>query len=308
MAFTNNKIKQATATVPAGCIGKGTMQLGVDQRVTFGPTSSTGFWNGIKPPGGGWTVYLTKATQGPSIYTTTDIVASTKQISGTNITSEQQALDWYFNQADKIVTNKTFPSLLTDGLRFAWDADFPPCFDRGAGYYDMGPQHYDTDCNGAYDGGVKSSVYLANDGANPSTNTKGFTINTTFDFQTISIWINTKPQQSSTYTLFGSFTSGLNADTTGIGSDYVGSTIFIDGQNDGTFNNLNQVIKQDQQFHNIIITLPSSVSAGKLSIFSKLGVNGTEGYIGEVYCWAGVFTDQQANEHFNEFCGRYNIC
>jgi len=47
---------------------KGNFWIGTGD-VGKGPTSSTGFYNGITPPTGGYTIYLNKASGGPSIYT-----------------------------------------------------------------------------------------------------------------------------------------------------------------------------------------------------------------------------------------------
>jgi hypothetical protein len=49
---------------------KGNFWIGTGD-VGKGPTSSTGYYNGITPPSGGYTIYLNKATGGPSIYTVT---------------------------------------------------------------------------------------------------------------------------------------------------------------------------------------------------------------------------------------------
>ena len=42
------------------------------------PTSSTGYYNGITPPSGGYTIYLNKASGGPSIYS----VSTEAQLTG----------------------------------------------------------------------------------------------------------------------------------------------------------------------------------------------------------------------------------
>jgi hypothetical protein len=49
---------------------KGNFYIGTGD-VGKGPTSSTGFYNGLTPPSGGYTIYLNKASGGPSIYTVT---------------------------------------------------------------------------------------------------------------------------------------------------------------------------------------------------------------------------------------------
>jgi hypothetical protein len=46
---------------------KGNFWIGTGD-VGKGPTSNTGFYNGIEPPTGGFTIYLNKASGGPSIY------------------------------------------------------------------------------------------------------------------------------------------------------------------------------------------------------------------------------------------------
>jgi hypothetical protein len=42
--------------------------IGVFDLDSYGPTSETGFWNGVTPPVGGYTIYVNKDSQGPSIH------------------------------------------------------------------------------------------------------------------------------------------------------------------------------------------------------------------------------------------------
>jgi hypothetical protein len=56
---------------------KGNFYIGTGD-VGKGPTSSTGYYNGITPPTGGFTIYLNKASGGPSIYT----VSTEAQLTG----------------------------------------------------------------------------------------------------------------------------------------------------------------------------------------------------------------------------------
>lgn len=51
---------------------RGGFSVGVTGGADYGPTSSTGFWNGVKPPAGGYTIYVDKASQGPSIHVASD--------------------------------------------------------------------------------------------------------------------------------------------------------------------------------------------------------------------------------------------
>jgi hypothetical protein len=62
---------------------KGNFYIGTGD-VGKGPTSTTDYYNGITPPSGGYTIYLNKASGGPSIYTAsndTQLVSLTNTIS-----------------------------------------------------------------------------------------------------------------------------------------------------------------------------------------------------------------------------------
>ena len=58
-----NVIKYSTGATPTGCLRKGNMLIG-NNTADYGAT----FFNGINPPSGGYTIYLNKASGGPSIY------------------------------------------------------------------------------------------------------------------------------------------------------------------------------------------------------------------------------------------------
>ena len=71
-----NPIKYNTSAETLA-LKKGNFWIGTGD-VGKGPTSSTGFYNGIEPPSGGFTIYLNKASGGPSIYT----VSTEAQLTG----------------------------------------------------------------------------------------------------------------------------------------------------------------------------------------------------------------------------------
>lgn len=60
-------IKYATSGTLSNTRRKGNFLVG-ESTVSYGPTSSTGLYNSITPPEGGYTLYLNKETGGPSIY------------------------------------------------------------------------------------------------------------------------------------------------------------------------------------------------------------------------------------------------
>jgi hypothetical protein len=77
-----NPIKYNTSAETLA-LKKGNFWIGTGD-VGKGPTSSTGFYNGISPSTGGFTIYLNKASGGPSIYTVSNeaqLTALTNSIS-----------------------------------------------------------------------------------------------------------------------------------------------------------------------------------------------------------------------------------
>ena len=62
-------IKYNTGSITSGCcVRKGNYDIGINPNYTYGPTTSTGFWDGYEVPSGGFVTYQNKASQGPSIY------------------------------------------------------------------------------------------------------------------------------------------------------------------------------------------------------------------------------------------------
>ena len=111
---------------------KGNFWIGTGD-VGKGPTSSTGFYNGITPPSGGYTIYLNKASGGPSIYTATNdaqLISITNLIAGASYTTVTQCLTYYMEQTDKMVLNLDYPPIVTNGLVLNLDAGFTPSYPR----------------------------------------------------------------------------------------------------------------------------------------------------------------------------------
>jgi hypothetical protein len=109
---------------------KGNFWIGTGD-VGKGPTSSTGFYNGITPPSGGYTIYLNKETSGPSIYTVTteaQLTGLTSTIAGQTLTTSGACLNWFATQTDKMIFNIDYPAIVTNGLVLNLDAGFTPSY------------------------------------------------------------------------------------------------------------------------------------------------------------------------------------
>ena len=127
-----NPVKYTTTT-PSGSLRKSNMAIGVDPSVALGPTSTTGFYAGITPPAGGYTIYQNKVSGGPSIYVVsndTELVNYTNtQVAGTvaspaGYTTAAQCLSYYAGQTDKICANLNYEGIVTSGSVFHMDAGY----------------------------------------------------------------------------------------------------------------------------------------------------------------------------------------
>jgi len=135
----SNPIKYSTGSETLA-LKKGNFYIGTGD-VGKGPTSTTGYYNGITPPSGGYTVYLNKASGGPSIYTCandTELISITNSIAGTSYTTANECLTYFSSQTDKIVLNRDYEGIVTDGLVFNLDAGFTPSYPKnGTNAYDL---------------------------------------------------------------------------------------------------------------------------------------------------------------------------
>jgi hypothetical protein len=124
---------------------KGNFWIGTGD-VGKGPTSSTGFYNGITPPTGGYTIYLNKETGGPSIYTVTteaQMVSLTNTIGAQSFTTSGQCLNWFATQTDKMIFNIDYPAIVTNGLVLNIDAAFTTSYPQsGNTVYNLVPSQY----------------------------------------------------------------------------------------------------------------------------------------------------------------------
>ena len=133
-----NLIKYSTTSV-SNTIKKGNMVLGINN-IDYGPTSTSGFYNGITPPISGYTFYINKASGGPSIYVTTgdtQTIQLIQSLGGTGSTIGN-TLSWVTSQSDIIVVNKDYENIVTSGMVLNLDAGFTSSYPKGnLQWYDL---------------------------------------------------------------------------------------------------------------------------------------------------------------------------
>ena len=141
----SNPIKYNTLT-ETRALNTGDFWIGTD--ADKGPTSTTGYYNGITPPSGGYTIYVHKPSGGPSIQVASndfDLISITNSIAGTSYTTVNECLNYFAGQDDKMVLNRDYEDIVTDGLIFNLDAGFIPSYPRnGTTWYDLGGNSYNA--------------------------------------------------------------------------------------------------------------------------------------------------------------------
>jgi hypothetical protein len=135
----SNPIKYSTGT-DSLALKKGNFYIGTGD-LGKGPTSTTGYYNGITPPSGGYTIYLNKETGGPSIYTASNdaqLISLTNSIAGQSYTTVNECLVYFVGQTDKLCVNRDYEGVVTNGLVFGIDAGFTPSYPKnGTTWYDI---------------------------------------------------------------------------------------------------------------------------------------------------------------------------
>ena len=134
-----NPIKYNTSAETLA-LKKGNFYIGTGD-VGKGPTSSTGYYNGVTPPSGGYTIYLNKASDGPAIYTASNeaqLTSLTNRIAGTNYTTSGECLNYFATQTDKMIFNRDYSPIITNGLVLNMDAGFTPSYPTtGTNWYSI---------------------------------------------------------------------------------------------------------------------------------------------------------------------------
>ena len=105
-----NYIKSGTTLLSSAV--RGNVYIGVQGVSDYGPTEDTGFYNGITPPVGGYTIYVLKEFQGPSIHVASndsECMYFLKSFGATGTTISDM-LSWANLQTNLWVTNSDLTS------------------------------------------------------------------------------------------------------------------------------------------------------------------------------------------------------
>jgi len=191
---------QYSTSIPSGSLKKGNAALGITDSVA-GPTSNTGWYTGINPPTGSYTVYEVSASGDPDIYcpiNSTELInlVKSKGATGGNTGSVADALAWIATQPNLLATNEVYPNIVTSGSVLNLDAGFVGSYPTTAStWYDVsGNNNSGSLINGPT---FNSLGYLNFDGIDDYVNCgNNSNLNFTTNF-TIGAWMNANSVQAS---------------------------------------------------------------------------------------------------------------
>lgn len=99
--------------------------LGVND-VGYGESADTGFYAGYDPPVGGYVIYVygPAGIQIMAPQNDAELIGLASRQKGSTVSTVADALDYFFSQEDKIVVNRTYENIVTDGLILCLDGGF----------------------------------------------------------------------------------------------------------------------------------------------------------------------------------------
>jgi hypothetical protein len=136
-----NPIKYSTGSETLA-LKKGNFYIGTGD-VGKGPSDTTGYYNGVNPASGGYVIYLNReGAPGNLSYHSAandgELITFTNNLAGQSFTSATQCLVYYATQNDKVVLNRDYEGIVTDGLVLNVDAGFTPSYPQsGYNWYSL---------------------------------------------------------------------------------------------------------------------------------------------------------------------------
>jgi hypothetical protein len=124
-----NKIKYVSGnTIHNGAITNNNVALGVDMAVDYGPTTGvtgTGFYQGVTPNNGGYTIYRLSDSEIPRIVVAEDdnalIFFANSFGDRTDITNVTDAILYFKDNSGYFLTNRKVESITTSGMTLMYD-------------------------------------------------------------------------------------------------------------------------------------------------------------------------------------------
>ena len=136
----SNSVKYSTS-IPSNSLQKGDVAIGVNS-VDMGPTSTTGWYNGLLPTGN-YLIYKTSTSNIPLIISPQSDDELYRFVieeggNSSNTTSVSEALRYIAGQSDLFAINQSLPNIVTDGLQLNLSAGLISSYPTlGGTWYDI---------------------------------------------------------------------------------------------------------------------------------------------------------------------------
>jgi hypothetical protein len=136
-----NKIKYVSGnTINNGAITNNNVALGVDRDIDYGPTTDTGFWQGVNPNNGGYTIYYLNGEEQPRIEVAksdADLIFFANSFGAINAVTVEDALEFFkYGQQGYFITNRRFDSITTSGMTLMYDPGLVQSYPKGGNHID----------------------------------------------------------------------------------------------------------------------------------------------------------------------------
>lgn len=201
-----NVIKYKTSQPTKRGLRKGNTVLGTGEE-NYGPTSTTGYVNGITPPDGGYVVYILSSNNDPAIYVANndnDLIAIARTLGGGNLTVAN-AKTYLAGRANTWVMDSIPDNTITNNLTLDLDfSNFSTNPGSGTVIYDLSGNEHNfnlvnsptfnsngyLELDGINEYGYSSTLFYGN-GKRMSNCSVFALVNTTFNSGTPGVWNNT---------------------------------------------------------------------------------------------------------------------
>ena len=234
--------------------------------VDKGPTSTTGYYNGITPPDNGYTIYVHKLSQGPSIRIASDdseLIEITNHIAGTSYTTIIECFNYFEGQSDKMVMGHSPNTCITDDLVINFDATTLISYPQnGNKWYDLSENRSDGNLinTPTFNSDGRFPGYINLDGVDDYINISSWdNSNTTYVVEMWARWRAGNSDMFMGFTTYDIWTSGGNLGfNTGAGDVY--------GIPSTQVSNLGLVGTSEDNWHHYIFQFTSQVGYNKIYI------------------------------------------
>ena len=302
---------------------KGNFYIGTGD-VGKGPSSSTGYFDGVTPGANQYVIYYNKSGSNRIYYCTNgdQVYVITNRLKGQNLTTLESALAYIATQNDMMCTNINYESISTNGLLLNLDAGFTPSYPMGGtSWYDLDSTSVGTLVNGptySTNGGGSILFDGIDDSSSISTVLNGLT------GLTINIWFYSNVASSTALVRGGSSIILLHfrgagfylTDSAGVNSGYLGwntqptslNWIMLTGTWDGTTMKLYQNgVKQatDRSFTGTGIL--ANIGTINLGYYFNSSQPWTNGYISNSQIYNRALSDSEVLQTYNLTKGRFGL-